>query len=110
MYLGRPGEVCKSTKEVIRSQAECRNAIAQFWLSSGILWTGPSDSIPSGCSRRNGGDNRPHFETSTTGVGRGRDDLIPICKKSKYLISTCLKTNYIYIVHCNKIGNYSFEL
>ena len=55
----------------------------QLGLSSDNFWTNnpvTKYDIPSGCSIRNGGDNRPHFESSTTGVGRGRNDLIPICK------------------------------
>ena len=95
-YLGKPGEVCKSAKEVIRSQAECTNAIGQLWPTSVSFWTGPADFIPSGCSRRNGGDNQPHFETSPTGVGRGRHDMIPVCKKRKYLITICLEKLYLY--------------
>ena len=43
-------------------------------------WTGHASSIPSGCSIRNGGDNMPHMEKSSSGKGKGRSDLIPICK------------------------------
>ena len=49
-------------------------------------WTGSySSSIPSGCSIRiNEGISSfyPHFEESATGLGTGRSDLTPVCKKS----------------------------
>ena len=57
-----------------------------------ISWTGKSDYIPSGCSlgkRKNKPSILqqaqqtflfPTFETSTTGLGKGRYDQTPICK------------------------------
>ena len=45
-------------------------------------WFGNYKGIPSGCSVRNGRDHRLHFEESQEGVGRGRQDLIPLCRKA----------------------------
>merc|ERR1711998_258546 len=44
-------------------------------------WVGSTTNIPVGCSIRNGGDLRPHWNTAST--GRGRSDLRPICKAGK---------------------------
>ena len=50
----------------------------------GNPWYGECSEIPSGCSIRNGGDMLRHFEISATGVGKGRGDLIPICKNLSF--------------------------
>ena len=43
-------------------------------------WQGNFKGVPSGCSFNN--DRRkPLFERSLTGVGKGRRDLTPICRK-----------------------------
>ena len=92
--MGKVGGVCKYEYEVIRSQPECTKALEITGQpSSGVYWTGVRNSLPAGCSVREGGDLKPHFETSSTGVGRGRSDLIPICKilRDYYLKSgTCM--------------------
>ena len=64
---------------MIRSQTECTNALQKLgYQSSGNYWTGALDwEIPSGCSIRNSVD--PHLETSPTGLGTGRYDLVPVC-------------------------------
>ena len=69
---------------VIRSQLECTAAIKKFrYQTSGKFWKGKYSKIPAGCSIRDGKDYLPHWENSTTGVGIGRKDLIPICKESE---------------------------
>jgi len=88
-YAGEKGEVCKHISEVIRSEAQCKNALQHLGYENlPSFWTGEYHEIPSGCSIRNEGDSQPHFETSTTGVGMGREDLIPICSKSKEISKT----------------------
>ena len=60
---------------------ECTIAFKQlgYQLSNGY-YTGINDRIPTGCSIKHT-DMAPHFEKSPTGVGMGRYDLTPICKK-----------------------------
>jgi len=81
-YYDRPaGSVCDEASHVIRSKGECTDALkALNYPTTVSYWTGHASSIPSGCSIRNGGDNMPHMEKSSSGKGKGRSDLIPICK------------------------------
>ena len=81
-YYDRPaGSVCDEASHVIRSKGECTDALkALNYPTTVSYWTGHASSIPSGCSIRNGGDNMPHMEKSSSGKGNGRSDLIPICK------------------------------
>ena len=83
-YYNRPaGSVCDDASHVIRSTVECSNALNDLGFSTKVsYWSGLSTNIPSGCSIRNGGDNVPHMEKSSSGTGNGRKDLIPICKGS----------------------------
>jgi len=81
-YYDRPaGSVCDDESHVIRSEEECTDALKELYYPTTVsYWTGQASSIPSGCSIRDGGDNVPHLETSSSGKGNGRKDLIPICK------------------------------
>ena len=81
-YYDRPaGSVCDDESHVIRSEEECTDALKELNYPTTVsYWTGYYSSVPSGCSIRNGGDNMPHFEKSSSGKGNGRSDLIPICK------------------------------
>lgn len=88
-YSGQVGGVCNIESDVIRSKQECMNILEKLSNKpSGNFWTGHQGDIPSGCSIRNGGDMKPHLEYSTTGVGNGRSDLIPICKRQDDLHSS----------------------
>ena len=86
VYLGVKGGVCNKESDVIRSQEECSSAIEMLsYKEADDMWTGSySSSIPSGCSARISSNSLlyPHFEESATGLGTGRLDLTPICKKS----------------------------
>ena len=100
------GKVCNYEFDVIRSQAECKTAIEKFgYLTLATFWTGQANYLPSGCSIRiETTKNKPHFETSTTGLGNGRADLIPVCKKSV----TIGKHSIQYFVSCilyNEVKN-----
>ena len=81
-YYNRPaGSICDEASHVIRSEEECTEALKELNYPTTVsYWTGYAPSIPSGCSIRDGGDNMPHLETSSSGKGNGRSDLIPICK------------------------------
>ena len=75
--------MCDDASHVIRSPGECTDALKSLGYPTTVpYWSDtrvPLD-IPSGCSIRDGGDNMPHLERSTSGKGQGRWDLIPICK------------------------------
>ena len=63
---------------------ECSKALSKLgFKSTGSYWYGygPQYPIPSGCSIRDGGDKMPHLLKYAPGVGIGRIDLIPICRK-----------------------------
>ena len=79
-YKRGAGSVCDDASHVIRSQTECSEALKALNFPASNYWTGYVSTIPSGCSTRNGGDRMPHFEKSSSGKGKGRSDLIPICK------------------------------
>ena len=79
-YKRAAASVCDDASHVIRSQAECSKALRALNFPTSNYWTGYYSLIPSGCSTRNGGDKRPHFEKSSSGKGKGRSDMIPICK------------------------------
>ena len=80
------GGLCNNANEVIRSQAQCTDALQKLgYQPLTDYWIGELSSIPSGCSVRSDGSNGPHFEKSLTGVGSGRDDLIPICIRADVL-------------------------
>ena len=86
-YIGEKGGTCNDSSHVIRSQAECMNAIQSVsnhvanifnnHMVNGKWWTGSYKQIPSGCSINDGG--KPFYENSATGVGNGREDLTPVC-------------------------------
>ena len=82
-YQGVPNGVCNDVKDVIRMKQTCLEAIEKLNLvKSSNTWSGKTGKIPQGCSIRDGGDLRPHFELSDDGLGTGRKDLIPICYKN----------------------------
>lgn len=83
-YYKDAGGVCNDEKDVIRSKTECSKALSELGFEkSGSYYTYYGYPIPSGCSIRTIGfaeANKPHFLESSPGVGKGRNDLIPICK------------------------------
>jgi len=95
-------KVCSDGSLVIRTCHECSLALAAVptlgavGLKSDFTWKGSTDNIPAGCStkiyhdhdeaksaddRRDFSEGRPHFNTETDGVGEGKWNLAPICKK-----------------------------
>ena len=69
---------------MIRSVEECTAALQILgYKVTKSFYQGPDNSIPSGCSIRNPGDQKPHMRASSPGLGRGRRDLTPICKGTK---------------------------
>jgi len=81
-YKGSVGGLCRGESHVIRNQEECTKAIQHLGLqSTGHYWTGMFGGIPSGCSLQTP-SNIPCLETSPTGLGKGRNNQIPICLNS----------------------------
>ena len=83
-YQGAPNGLCTDVKDVIRNKQTCLEAIT---ILTGVTdfsntWSSTYSKIPQGCSIRDGGDLKPHFELSDDGLGTGRKDLIPICYKN----------------------------
>ena len=78
-YSGESGKTCIESSHVIRSKEECTLALQKLgYQPKGSYWSKENENIPSGCSIKN--ENlKPHFETSSIGLGTGRDDLTPIC-------------------------------
>jgi len=80
-YAGEKGGVCNHVNDVIRSEAQCRDALQNLGYENlPSFWTGEYSEIPSGCSISHF-DSQPYFETSTTGLGMGMEDQTPICVK-----------------------------
>ena len=88
-YQGVPNGVCNDVKDVIRNEQTCLKAIASLTGVTNFSkhFSNRNSKIPQGCSIRDGGDLRPHFELSTDGLGTGRKDLIPICYKNGKIFS-----------------------
>ena len=121
-YYDRPaGSVCDDESHVIRSEEECTDALKELYYPTTVsYWTGQASSIPSGCSIRDGGDNVPHLETSSSGKGNGRKDLIPICKdpsaessgKLKFyrelILELFFNLTYFKFKHYTNTPNFSF--
>jgi len=81
-YAGNAGQVCDDENDVIRSQAECTVALESLGYQISKFWTGTFAWIPAGCSFEKSGKMKPHFEQSSTGLGKGANVLIPICKRT----------------------------
>ena len=100
-YSGGVGRVCNNG--IIRSKEECSKALSELGFDVGDYWTSSApnyaNSIPSGCSIRDGGDKKPHF-LFAGGVGTGRNDLIPICKRD-----SDTGTTFIFISFRKRIHN-----
>ena len=84
-YKLAAGKVCENGSNIIRSKGECTHALRNLGFpSTGSYWIGSRSSIPAGCSIRRYGlcttCDVPHIN-SIAGVGKGRSDLISVCKK-----------------------------
>jgi len=77
-YKNDAGSVCDDESQIIRNITECTKAIEQLGFRHTGTWTGSTASLPAGCSTTQDGD--VHFNTHD-GIGLGRSDLIPICKR-----------------------------
>ena len=89
-YVGSAGGVCNDESHVIRSEAECLNALEKssvmskysaYLASTGNMYIGTSPNVPSGCVMKSIPINpkKPEFYSST-GLGRGHALYTPICK------------------------------
>ena len=64
---------------MIRTKDECTKALSELgYQIKKKYWEGSKRNIPSGCSIR-AKNSKPYMNTKP-GVGRGRNDQIPICK------------------------------
>ena len=65
-----------------------------FQVAFNHFWTGKYDKVPSGCSIDK--VKRPYLEQSAAGLGKGRNDLTPICKKpfhaGRFLVKQAILT------------------
>ena len=85
-YDGPKGGLCNDESELIRSEPDCKEALEalgygplkKFWITPGSLL---NPQIPAGCSIH-AASSTPHLST-TSGAGRGREDLTPICSRNK---------------------------
>ena len=104
-YDGGAGGVCDDESHVIRSVEECTNALQILgYKVTKSFYQGPDNSIPSGCSIRNPGDQKPHMKASHPGLGKGRSDLTPICK------GTHVAGRFLFSIKPIKILILMFEL
>ena len=89
-YVGSAGGVCNDESHVIRSEAECLNALEKtgviskysaYLASTGNMYIGTSPNVPSGCVMKSVQiqSKKPEFYSST-GLGRGHALYTPICK------------------------------
>ena len=75
------GGVCNNENDVIRTKDECTKALSKLeYKFRKRYWEGSKRRIPSGCSVRTNKNKRPHLNDKP-GLGRGRKDLVPICKE-----------------------------
>ena len=80
-YTRSAGQVCDNKSDVIRTKDECTKALSELgYQLKKKYWEGSKRNIPSGCSVRTN-NNKPYMNTKP-GVGRGRKDQIPICKRN----------------------------
>ena len=94
-YYGSKGGVCYNESHVIRSQEECQIALESIgYHVKGSWWSNAYGQIPSGCSINDG--LNPHFETSPSGIGKGRNDLTPICKGLGNLAGSIICRNLLF--------------
>ena len=106
-YSGDAGGVCNNEDDIITLKEECSKALSElefdvsedYWTSS---WTYYDNEMPSGCSIRDGGDKLPHL-LSAAGVGTGRNDLIPICKRNLDSGTTFIFIYFRKRIHINDI-------
>ena len=87
-YLGSNGGTCGNSASVIRSQAECADALEAVGKSRHIKYVfgttaGWPNEIPGGCSFRGPQDGHYDERGHQGMVGRGRSDLAPVCRRAK---------------------------
>lgn len=71
--------MCEREGAIIRSVTECEYALETLGFEASNWWSAIWSEIPSGCSFETT-QQWASLETSTSGVGIGRADQIPICK------------------------------
>ena len=81
-YSGQQGGLCNDESDVIRSVSDCEEALKELGYSPlKNFWITSTDPIPAGCSIHVAHSN-PHFLENTSGLGKRRQDLTPVCKEN----------------------------
>ena len=81
-YTVQKGGLCNDESDVIRSISDCKEALKELGYSSlNKFWITSTDPIPAGCSIHDDSSN-PHFLENTSGLGKKRTFLTPVCKKT----------------------------
>ena len=90
-YSGQQGGLCNDENDVIRSVSDCEEALKELGYSSlNKFFITSTDPIPAGCSIHVAGSN-PHFLETTSGLGKRRQDLTPVCKENGTNVLVYLK-------------------
>merc|ERR1712166_1282642 len=63
----------------ITEESECKEAIQDLGLKENSWWTGNHGNIPAGCTWRDYDHHNAHWNAYTSGPGKPRNDLHPIC-------------------------------
>ena len=78
-YTKARGELCNNESDVIRSESDCKAALASLFRGlENNAFIKSEDNIPAGCSVAT---LKPYFSTAS-GLGHPRNDLTPICKET----------------------------
>ena len=90
-YTVQKGGLCNDESDVIRSISDCKEALKELGYSSlNEFWITSTDPIPAGCSI-NVANSNPHFLNNTSGLGKSRQDLTPVCKENGTHVLVYLK-------------------
>ena len=81
-YTVQKGGLCYDESDVIPSVSDCEEALKELGYSSlSTFWITSTDPIPAGCSIDFANSN-VHFLENTSGLGKKRTFLTPVCKKT----------------------------
>ena len=71
--------ICYEGTQIVR-QEQCNEAINELKLSNTLPWVGNDETLPSGCSWKEG---KLYWNGNDKNIGRPRPDLAPVCCKDK---------------------------
>ena len=94
-YTIQKGGLCYDESDVIRSLSDCEEALKEIGYSSlNKFWISSTIPIPAGCSLDVTHSN-PFFSEKTSGLGKKRKDLTPVCIKTGTNVLDYLKGSNI---------------